>query len=359
MNTVTSLPAKLQAMLDDVDAVKLRPEGFVQGVRSLLALASPAPSAGVGVEALHKLADAMDADSLDDTNHTNWRNACDRYGSELRRILSQHPAAPSVSPAVEGASSAGEAVAFLLECRKPGLGQTTYRCWGREELARAKHLAHTDGYTDDQLTVRELAYTTPPPAPAAEQDKAARDALIYGSGYMVGGKHVPVEQVSITLPPKPEARGVEGTREAFERWVSQRHGAPSIRWADSGKYQDRRTDAWWECWQTALATPNPVRAEQPEGKWKLVPVEATDAMVLAAVEKADAPRAYVRPIYTAMLATAPAAPVGVDGMVSLAAIKEAMQPLTDGRSTHNVHTRQVARDILQRIAALAGKERAK
>lgn len=46
---------------------------------------------------MHKLADAMGADSFDDTLPSEWRNACDRYGDELRSILAQQPAAPGIN----------------------------------------------------------------------------------------------------------------------------------------------------------------------------------------------------------------------------------------------------------------------
>lgn len=74
-----------------------------------------------------------------------------------------------------------------------------------------------------------------------------------------------------------------------------------------------------------LATPNPVRAEQPEGKWRLVPVEPTDEMcdVIeygAASRMSETFRAERMDFLRKAIASAPAAPgagVGVDGVYAL------------------------------------------
>lgn len=61
-------------------------------------------------------------------------------------------------------------------------------------------------------------------------------------------------------------KGGEDSREAFERWVSQRHGCATDRWADTGKYRYDNTNAWWECWQAAQmqpATPAGGGGEEP------------------------------------------------------------------------------------------------
>lgn len=56
------------------------------------------------------------------------------------------------------------------------------------------------------------------------------------------------------IQPAPAA---QGDREAFERWAAKRHGLSFNTWADTGKYSHDNTNAFWECWQAAIATREP------------------------------------------------------------------------------------------------------
>ena len=62
----------------------------------------------------------------------------------------------------------------------------------------------------------------------------------------------------------PSAPVGDGAREAFELWAAKRHGCALDRWADSGKYRYDNTNAWWECWQAALAQ-QPAAPSAPVG----------------------------------------------------------------------------------------------
>lgn len=42
-----------------------------------------------------------------------------------------------------------------------------------------------------------------------EAQKADRDAVLYGAGYMMDGKHVPLERITIATPPAQAAEAVE------------------------------------------------------------------------------------------------------------------------------------------------------
>jgi hypothetical protein len=108
--------------------------------------------------------------------------------------------------------------------------------------------------------------------------------------------------------------------------------AAAIKAAEAAPQQDERIGAWHLVFDTMLrvrpkvfhndktaqqavcdeieamaaalaATPQPLA--EPVGEWVMVPRNATPEMVAAAIRDADCPRAYVEPIYRALLAAAP------------------------------------------------------
>lgn len=184
-------------------------------------------------------------------------------------------------------------------------------------------------------------FTTPPPAPdhivdanekaapAAEQgDKRIREAWDGGRILQRALDHA-----------QPESRGVEGM-DLKEKGRLIRKINYTL-WMHGNGDGCEPTPDWQEGYNVGLATPNPVRAEQPEGKWKLVPVEATSAMLEsaltlqgedAALARSPALLSALLKIYRAMLASAPAAPgagVGVD-----AELREALRKI--GRQTEKM-----------------------
>jgi hypothetical protein len=296
-----------------------------------------------------------------------YGRACARVG---RDAALQHPAAPSVPPSVAGDAGelpelqrygrgpkespyllvpmndgywtpwhiAQDTIRRLATAEQPGSavqGEAKPAVWVDADdlehgVERGSFMACSDDYyrTRPNLRYNVPLYTTPPPAPAAEQGEDAKPyrcdfcGADYGKQACCQRRYEYLTQHgrTIRLPSiQPEARGVEGMVNRFLCWKLPDDFAP-----DAG----------------ISFTPSPIQSpgnlHWPVGTNLLTAAQA-------------------RAMFEHCLAAAPS-DVRVDGMVSLTAIKEVLQPLTDGRSTHNVHTRQVARDILQRIAALTGKE---
>lgn len=220
-----------------------------------------------------------------------------------------------------------------------------------------------------ELEGQSVAATTPPPAPAADHivdagkkvapaaEQGGREADrrrfpdpdfnawldqgISDCGHTVwdavGDVQAAWQGWEAAILAQPEARGVEGVAAIAERLVQdwQRDGRmPAYAWDFRGFAVDAM--------QRYAATPNPVRAEQPEvqGAWKLVPVTPTDFMVHVGntqwADPARRSRSTAADVYRAMLAAAPAAPgVRVDEATlrqALHAMKRCKQESPSGKS---------------------------
>jgi hypothetical protein len=121
-----------------------------------------------------------------------------------------------------------------------------------------------------------------------------------------------------------KARGVVmlDEREAFEKWGETLFYVACFERHGNDEYAGRGLQGAWLGWQArARLNASPVQQVSVPGGWKLVPVEATDAMVQAGTDEPlagesdeDAPDDY-RAVYRAMLAAAPAAPAADAGLV--------------------------------------------
>ena len=302
---------------------------------TILYTTPPTPSAPVGVEERVRgiIALLRQPEPDNGEKYTEFDEGYDQASSEIATMLEaalQHSAAPSVSPAVEGglptlaerlervveamrkddeavvwwitevadvaamirrlataeqpgSAVQGEAVGFLLDGR-----DSTGEPWEALPGMHPMHELHHYECRPQTFRVRAFLYaTTPPPAPAAEQAQ-------------------------------PEARGVERfvatIRSLARDWKVREPGDDDARHMRSLGFA-AMLDSALENFDRA--TPNPVRAEQPEGKWKLVPVVPTGEMVQAAHEESHCGNGsdHIREVYAAMLAAAPASPgaaVGVD-----------------------------------------------
>lgn len=350
------------------------------------ALASPAPSAGVGVEAFaaRLRGRAGPFTALPGERYVDADIALD----VLREALSQHPAAPSVSPAVAG--DAGELVDAIIRDVAELPDRSSPEDWPEAMLVTGSELrriienrlataeqpdtegvpfcprcgAHPDEqpgsavqgeavyqlrtadqpcWTDVDPDIFErykarggyearILYTTPPPAPAAEQGEPScgdGDALMrvydglmaewesLGRSRTEGSHAADVYEWAQTIhyaarrlrANQPEARGVE----EWDR-LSMLSLAEGLR----KRGDDLSVDS--ASWLEKIATPNPVRAEQPEGMGARV--LAAQASLKAA--GADLPSSVIRDAVHAALAAAPAAPaapgaaVGVDEVRTIA-----------------------------------------
>lgn len=173
---------------------------------------------------------------------------------------------------------------------------------------------------------------TPPPAPAAEQvEQRSTHRVHRGAEWLPCYCASTMDHLIGSESAQPEARGVEdmmipavspnGSDEDMLKYLDELLAAQGTLMFARGNYNEDQA----ECFGVAIldfmrlygmrlrakltATPNPVRAEQPEGKWKLVPVEATPEMVSAA-RRFSVPGYCIAAeqwpsIYAAMLAAAP------------------------------------------------------
>jgi hypothetical protein len=81
-----------------------------------------------------------------------------------------------------------------------------------------------------------------------EFDKAHQDAALYGSGFMVDGKHVPIESVLIL-----KAKNDDSERERFEEWTKDychKHDLGyEFQTLANGEYMTTGVRARWDQWQ--------------------------------------------------------------------------------------------------------------
>ena len=81
-------------------------------------------------------------------------------------------------------------------------------------------------------------------------DEAATDALMAQAAAALAEAQAEVAALRERI-----AQPADAVREAFERWVRQRHGLSVEKWVDSGEYKYSDARRWWECWQAASAQP--------------------------------------------------------------------------------------------------------
>jgi hypothetical protein len=363
-NTVAGLPEKWRGENGDYPESKQDCAAELEA-----ALASPATSAGVvddAMEALRWYAEQAELCRKLGRDGDAGRQALDADGGKrARAALSQHPAAPSVSPAVEGGlpelPPAKYPLTHIGSCIVDIYTANQMRAYGEQCRLATPERPGLDFEPDDHHSVADMANVgyalmeairrlrpgyvwSVSPAEIvgdllneldeSEQLGSAGEAVAYTEctrdcdcvGYCKAGLEKPVHTPAAEQGDKrireawdggrilqraldhaqPEARGVEGM-------VAEMRNFADV--ADRCQLTEGNAPAAIRVWADQLerATPNPVRAEQPEGKWKLVPVEVTEAMLDAgeAYQTEDA-HCSAALIYKAMLAAAPAAPVGVD-----------------------------------------------
>lgn len=87
------------------------------------------------------------------------------------------------------------------------------------------------------------------PAPAAQ----CQHEWVSGDNEYVSNASVCTKCALVAPSNNLPAPAAQGDREAFERWAAKRHGLSFNTWADTGKYSHDNTNAFWECWQAAIA----------------------------------------------------------------------------------------------------------